>query len=276
MNIVLSLLSAFSAGTSDFLGGLASRRAPAVVVTMYSQAMGFVVAVAIAAAAGGEPTTADLWWGALGGLGGAAGLLSIYAGYASARVAIAAPVAGVGAAAIPVLFDVATGDDLTATAGVGVVLGLVAIALVSMGRSDAQGTVRQSLLYGLGGAFGLAFLLLCVGQASDDGGVWTVAPTRLPGCLVLLIGVLMRGAPRRFPRVVWHQWVGIGVLGTGANALFGADTRLGALSTAAVLVSMFPAVTVLWALAVFGEKLRPLQVVGLGVALLAVGLLAAG
>lgn len=276
MNIVLSLLSAFSAGTSDFLGGLASRRALAVVVTMYSQALGFVVAVTIAVAAGGDPTPADLWWGALGGLGGAAGLLSIYAGYASGRVAVAAPVAGVGAAAIPVLFDVATGDDLTATAGIGVALGLVAIALVSMGRSDAHGSVRQSLLFGLGGAFGLGFLLLCLGQASDDGGVWTVAPTRLTGCLVMLVVVLANGAPRQFPTVVWPHVVGIAVLGTGANALFVAATRLGSISTAAVLVSLFPAVTVLWARVVFGEQLRPVQVAGLGVALLAVGLIAAG
>ena len=45
-------------------------------------------------------------------------------------------------------------------------------------------------------------------------------------------------------------------------------------STAAVLVAMFPAVTVLWARGVFHERLRPVQWAGLVVATAAVALIA--
>lgn len=276
MNVVLGLVSALCAGTSDFLGGLGSRHGPALVVTAVSQGIGCVVAVLIALVAGGEPTAADLWWGSVAGIGGSTGLLSIYAGYAKARVSIAAPVAGVGTAAIPVVVDVATGDDLSGGAAAGIVLGLAAIGMVSVQRAAGTGSVARSLAYGLGGAAGLGFLLVCLGQTSDDGGVWTVAPTRAVG-FVLMIGVVAATrTPLRLPRVTVPHVVGIGVLGTSANALFVGAAKIGPVSTAAVLVAMFPAVTVLWARGVFHERLRPVQWAGLVVATAAVALIAGG
>lgn len=276
--MILALLAACSAGTSDFLGGLGARRAPGVLITAASQVTGFVAAVAFALVVGGEPTAEDLWWGALGGLGGAVGLFSIYEGYAKASVAITAPLAGVGAAAVPVMYDVATGDPLTALTTVGIVVGLMSIGLVSLQTSGTTGgaSVTLSLLYGLGGAAGLGFLLVCLAQTSDDGGVWPVAPARLMGFVFMAVIVGAGRVPVRIPRSAWWMVVGVGVLGTAANALFVVATQHGSVSTAAVLTAMFPAVTVLLARIVLHEHLRPIQVAGLALALVAVGLIAGG
>lgn len=276
LSAFLALMAAVAAGTSDFVGGLASRRAPAVIVTAASQLAGFGFAVGLALVVRGDPTEADLGWGALAGVGMALGLLSIYAGYAAASVTIVAPVAGVGTAVIPVVFDVVGGDELSGQTMVGIVLGLVAIALVSL-----QGSVRsvppgRSVLYGLGGAVGLGFLLICLGQTSDDGGVWPVVPARFVAFAVLAGVILSTGASRRLPSVVRPHVLAIGVLGTAANALFVGATQLGSISSAAVLNSMFPAVTVLWARFVLKEHLRVVQVIGLGLALVAIGLIAGG
>ena len=57
---------------------------------------------------------------------------------------------------------------------------------------------------------------------------------------------------------------GIAVLITAGNTLFLAATRVGSTSVAAVLTSLFPAVTVFWAWMVFREPLRAIQVLRTG------------
>ena len=91
MTVAFGLLAALAAGTSDFLGGLGSRRLAALLVTTCSQFAGMVVALAMTTVIDADVVAADLMWGALAGVFGAAGLLSIYSGYATARVAITAP-----------------------------------------------------------------------------------------------------------------------------------------------------------------------------------------
>ena len=68
----------------------------------------------------------------------------------------------------------------------------------------------------------------------------------------------------------------LGLLGIAGNALFIAATRVGSTTVAAVVTSMFPAFTVLWAWKIFGERLRPVQLVGVALALVAVSLIALG
>ena len=277
MTVLLGLLAALSVGTSDFLGGLSSRRAEPVVVTASSNLAGFAMAFVAALLVAGEVTTTDVAWGALGGVGVAVGLVALYAGYARARVSVAAPVAGVGAAALPVIVESLFGDDdLSSRAIAGILLGLVAIGLVSIARSDGRGSVGSSLLYGLGGAAGIGLLLLCLSRTSEDGGLWPIVAARGSGFVVLALVIGARGIPRSVSRDVWPHVIAIGALITAGNALFLTATRVGSTSVAAVLTSLFTAVTVFWAWLVFREKLRRVQVLGLGVALAAVALIATG
>jgi len=284
LTVFLSLMAALSAGTSDFLGGLAARRVAAARVTMLGHVVGIAVGAVLLAVIDGTLVGSDLAWGAAGGIAGAAGLVSIYAGYARARVAIAAPLAGVGTAAIPVVVGALRGDDLSAAASVGIAVGLVAIGLTSLARGESQGTVAASLLYGLGGAVGLGLLLLLLAESSDDGGMWPLVAARVGGSVALLLVVVVfvrDAAPaptdgQRVPARAWPLILGVGLLGTSANGMFIVASREGSTAVAAVLVSLFPAVTVLWAWIVFGERLRAVQLTGLGLALVAIALIAAG
>ena len=277
MTVLLGLLAALSVGTSDFLGGLASRRADPVVVTASSSLAGFVMALAAALVVVGELTVADMAWGALGGVALAVGLVALYAGYARARVNIAAPVAGVGAAALPVLVESLVGDEvLSPTSTAGVLLGLVAIGLVSIARNEQRGTVGSSVLYGLGGAAGIGLLFVCLANTAEDSGLWPIVAARGSGFVVLAAITAARRLPLAASRGVWPHVVGIAALVTAGNAMFLTATRLGSTSVAAVLNSLFPAVTVFWAWLVFRERLRGVQMLGLGVALVAVALIASG
>lgn len=277
MTVLLGLLAALSVGTSDFLGGLASRRADPVVVTAASSLVGFGLALVASLVVAGEAGMADLAWGALGGVVLAGGLVALYAGYARARVSIAAPVAGVGAAALPVIVASVFGDDaLSSTATAGVLLGLLAIGLVSMARSEQRGSVGSSVLFGLGGAVGVGMLLVCLANTSEDSGLWPIVAARGSGFVVLLAVMAARRFALSTSRRVWLHVIGIAALVTAGNALFLTAARLGSTSVAAVLASLFPAATVFWAWLVFRERLRWVQMLGLGVALVAVALIASG
>ena len=277
VTVLLGLLAAMSVGTSDFLGGLASRRANPVVVTATSTLVGFLLAFVAALIVVGDVTPADIGWGAVGGVALALGLVALYAGYARTRVSIAAPVAGVGAAALPVIVESLFGDDtLSSAATAGVLLGLVAIGLVSIGRSDQRGTVGSSVLYGLGGAAGIGLLFICLANSGEDSGLWPIVAARGSGFVVL---AAVMGAKRLGPSMSRGSWplvIGIAALVTAGNTMFLTATRVGSISVAAVLNSLFPAATVFWAWVVFRERLRKVQLLGLGVALVAVALIAAG
>ena len=277
MTVLLGLLAALSVGTSDFLGGLASRRADPVVVTAASSLVGFVLAFVASLVVAGEAGMADLAWGALGGVVLAGGLVALYAGYARARVSIAAPVAGVGAAALPVIVASVFGDDaLSSTATAGVLLGLLAIGLVSMARSEQRGSVGSSVLFGLGGAVGVGMLLVCLANTSEDSGLWPIVAARGSGFVVLSVVMAAKRFALSTSRGVWLHVIGIAALVTAGNALFLTAARLGSTSVAAVLASLFPAATVFWAWLVFRERLRGVQMLGLGIALVAVALIAGG
>ena len=277
MTVLLGLLSGLSVGTSDFLGGLASRRADPVVVTAASSLVGLLLAFVAALAVVGEVRLADLAWGALGGVVLAGGLVALYAGYARARVSIAAPVAGVGAAALPVIVASVFGDDaLSPIATAGVLLGLMAIGLVSIARSEQRGTVGSSVLYGLGGAVGVGMLLVCLANTAEDSGLWPIVAVRGSGFVVLAVIIAAKRSTLSTTRIVWPHVIGIAALVTAGNTLFLVATRVGSTSVAAVLTSLFPVATVFWAWLVFRERLRRVQMLGLGIALVAVALIASG
>jgi drug/metabolite transporter (DMT)-like permease len=61
-----------------------------------------------------------------------------------------------------------------------------------------------------------------------------------------------------------------------ANALYLLAVHGGLLSIIAVLVSLYPVSTVLCSMVVLGERLRTLQVAGVGAAIVAVVLITAG
>ncbi len=277
VTVLLGLLAAMSVGTSDFLGGLASRRANPVVVTATSTLVGFVLAFVAALIVVGHVTPADIGWGAVGGVALALGLVALYAGYARTRVSIAAPVAGVGAAALPVIVESLFGDDtLSSAATAGVLLGLVAIGLVSIGRSDQRGTVGSSVLYGLGGAVGIGLLFVCLANSGEDSGLWPIVAARGSGFVVLAAVMGVKRLGPSMSRGSWPLVIGIAALVTAGNTMFLTASRVGSISVAAVLNSLFPAATVFWAWIVFRERLRKIQMLGLGVALVAVALIAAG
>lgn len=275
MPAFLAICSALVVGSSDFLGGFAGRKGRIYAVVVWTQFIGFVAIVGISALIGGDPTAADLWWGAGAGLSGSIGIAILYRGFTVAQIGVVSPISSVGAAAVPALFGIFTGEEPGAPALIGVAVGIVAIALVS----QSDGTRRASLigvLHGAGAGIGFAGLFILLSYTTEDAGTWPLVPGRLAGAVVLTIGAIALGKNLKPAQGSWPAIFGAGVLAMAGNGLFLLAVQRGLLSLVAVLTSLYPAASVMWARLVFHERLRRVQLVGFALALIAVGLIVAG
>lgn len=273
--LVLALAAAAAYGTADFLGGLGSRRASALLVTLVAQLTGLAVVVP-ALLAGAPVDAASMGWGAIAGVCGCVGLVVFFRALASGAMAAAAPVTAVVSAALPVVAGVLLGERPSARAWLGVVAGMLAVAVISRGGGRSGRFDRRTLALAVGAGVGFGLFFVCLSRASPASGLWPLLGTRL-GSVGLLSVVALTG---RLPWRARPPAVGLAVLSGAldmtANALFLFATRQAALALVAVLTSLYPAATVLLALAVLRERLRPAQLAGVGLALLAVVLIASG
>jgi drug/metabolite transporter (DMT)-like permease len=139
MAIALSLLCSVLWGCSDYVGGIASRRAPALAVVITGQVVAVGLLVVLAVAIGGDPSPAAFGWGAVAGVTGSVGLLFFYRALAGGHMSVAAPAAAVTSALVPLAFALASGEDVAALALAGAAVGLVAIVLVSVASGGGSG-----------------------------------------------------------------------------------------------------------------------------------------
>ncbi len=277
MAVFLALAAAAVVGSGDFFGGMASRHGRVLAVSLWVHVGGVAAMVALGPLVDGDPTAADLWWGAGAGLAGAVGVTSLYLGFARSRMGIVAPVSAVVAAALPVVFGVASGERPSSVATAGLAVGLVAIALVSRpGAADARGSVAAGVVRGTaaGIAFGALFILFA--ETGDGSGIWPVLPARLAGASLVLAAVLATRSERLPRRQSWSAIALASVLTVGGNGLFVLASQEGLLAVVSVLTSMYPAATVAWARVVYRERLTGIQLAGVALALGAIALIAGG
>jgi len=265
--ILLAAVSAVVFGTADFSGGKASRRADPIAVTVISQLLSVPLLVALVLVVPGSPTVADIAWGLLAGTAGAGGVVLLYRALAGGMMAVVAPVTAITAAVVPIVAGLFTATFPGALALTGAGLAVVAIALVSLGDSGGRPTVPVRLVglaLAAGALFGAFFTLL--GQAGESAGMWPVAAVRASSIAFGLFLAAGTGVRLRLERRVLGWAAVAGLLDSAANALFLAAAARGHLSIVAAIAALYPASTVLLALAVDRERLRPVQVAGLGFA----------
>src|SRR5947209_12994818 len=146
---LLALASAICYGSADFFGVLTARRANTIATAFWSQLVGldllFIVMPFLPAA---TVSRSDWTWGLIAGLSGGIGVAFLYRALAVGTMAVVAPTTAVIAAMIPVLFAFLLGERLRPLTFLGVILALVAIALVSRSPqnvADSEKTKQAGL-----------------------------------------------------------------------------------------------------------------------------------
>lgn len=275
MTVLLALAGAAFYGLSDFVGGLVSRRTPPWSVALVASLAGGVIVLVAAAVLGGDPTAADLWWGVLAGVGNGFGTAFLYRGLSAGRMGVVAPISGVGAAVVPVLAGLASGERPSTVVWVGILAALPGIWLVSQqpgGTPAGTGGVLDGVLAGLG--FGSLFAAL--GQIPDTAGLLPLGVNQLVAAVaIVVLATALRTAwlPRDRASVAG---VLCGALGVAATGAFLVATQKGDLTVAAVLASLYPAFTILLAASVLHERVHRSQGIGLVLCGLAVAMVAGG
>ncbi|WP_395659130.1 EamA family transporter [Nocardioides sp.] len=277
MTVLLSLLAAASYGLGDFNGGLFSRRAGAWAVALVAQLGGTALVLVVVALTGGSPTAGDLGWAVLAGVANGFGTAFLYRGLASGRMGVVAPVSGVGAVVVPVLAGLVAGERPDGLVWLGVLLALPAIWLVS--REPVTGPtvgVGSGLVDGVLAGLGFGTLFAALAQIPEEAGWFPLALNQLvAGAAIIAIAVVLRAEWVPSNRYALGGLLS-GALGALATGLFQVATQHGLLAVAAVITSLYPAVTVLLAATVLREHVHRTQAVGLVLCAGAIVLVAAG
>lgn len=279
--ILLAAASALIWGTADYSGGRASRRVPALRVAVLSKVFSLPALALYLVLTPGLPTGAAALWGGAAGMIGLVALVIFYSTLSAGAMSVVAPVAAVTTAVLPFTVGLVAGDRPGTLALIGVACAVLAIALVSLTRDASPERRVTPALVGramaAGAGFGLFFVLLDIANGSaGDPGLWPVAAAQV-GALAIG-GVLLARAPRsgsaplRGGLLLWLT--AAGVLDMTANALYLVAARDGMLAVVAPVAALYPVSTVLLALALDRERVRPVQVAGLGLAVAALVLVA--
>lgn len=278
--VALGIGTALCWGISDFLGGLRTRRLRLAGVLFVSQFTG-LAAIAVVVAVGNldAPAAGDLAPALVAGVCQLAGISALYRALAVGTMSVISPVSASGAAVLPVVVGVATGERPGRLVVAGMAAAFVGVTLASRTRDGAgDGTARVRGL-GLAAVAALGFGGFYVGMdAAVDAAepFWALLAARL-SAVAALSAVLLVGRPGLGASAADLPSLAlIGLLDVSANGCFALGVETGLVSVVSVLASLYPVGTVLLARALLGERLVAVQAAGVAVALTGVALIAVG
>jgi drug/metabolite transporter (DMT)-like permease len=270
----LGLLSAASWGGADFVGGMGSRRAPALLVVVSGDFVSLLFLLTICWMLRlAVPAPHDLLCAALAGAVGAVALTVFYRALAMGAMGLTAALTGLLTALIPVLYSISK-DGLPGTLTVlGLATGCAAIWLITRTPSaGGAGTPPKALLMGAAAGLGFGAQLILFKMASGGGVLWAMTTSRAAAVAALL--VFLAAMPPKGPwRGFWLTGIAAATLDTLGTLLYMRTALLGRLDVAAVICSLYPAGTILLAALVLREWPTKRQMAGMALALGAVVLL---
>jgi drug/metabolite transporter (DMT)-like permease len=279
--IIGGLGAAVMWATTTICSSRSSRTIPASSVLAWVMVVGLVVTLPALVATGVPAARVDLGilaWLAVAGIGNVLGLLLEYAGLSIGKVGVVAPIAST-EGAIAAIIAVTAGETLStgATAMLAVIaVGVILAGLVTDPVSDelvvgdspwvpssGRGRRSRAALLAVGAAVAFGVSLYAAGRVSLDLPVaWVLLPPRLVGVVAIAIPLALTSR-LRFSREVAPLLVVSGVAEVIGFVSFVVGARHG-IAIAAVLGSQFAALAAIAAFLFFGERLRRVQIAGVG------------
>lgn len=276
----ITLLSAAAFGTVDFLGGVASKRDAALLVTAGSHLVAaVVVAVSLVFMAPDRSlNSTELGLSLFSGLASGFGVLALYAGFAQGKMGFVSAIAAAVSGGAPALFDLARGTTVGPVTLVGLGLAVLAAVLVSLsGEEDVEGANAKTaalfaVVSGVCFAVGiLAFDALSSAASGLSGSVGSLPVLWARVASAVVLGAL---AAVRYRRVTVSRSAAAATLGAGlfdsvANVALLQAIMLGPLVLVSPIQALYPIPTILLARVFLKERLHGLQLAGMAVALVA-------
>jgi drug/metabolite transporter (DMT)-like permease len=270
---IYGLAAVMAWGTSDFLGGYATRRANAFLFAVIFNLGGLsLMAILATATQASFPSEPAVMWALAAGASGGAAVAIFFRALSTGKMGVVAPVAAVLGAAIPTLFSIFTEGLPGRIPILGFVLAALGLWLITRtGEGGKPDAIGLAVLAGIG----FAGFYLGVRQAGEASVFWIATLTRAGGLLITALVVLLGGRFRDITPAGVRWAVLAGCIDSLGTVLFVRASQSGRLDEAVVISSLYPAVTVLLARALLKEHFTRWRFVGLLAALAAVPMIAA-
>jgi drug/metabolite transporter (DMT)-like permease len=273
LGIVFALSASLMYGGGDFAGGAGARRLNPFQVLLLAAATGILPLFSLGLLWGEvTPSSATVIWAALAGIFGSLGLATLYRGLSTSSAAIVSPTAAVVGATVPLIYGSFVEGLPSVPRMAGFLLALIGIWLVARPHPASLPNHGRGLMLGIaaGIAFGAYFILIAQVQRGSVFFPLTVAKlTSIPFVLGILAARRLRvPSPLQAPVTLLA-----GIMDAAGNAFFLLARQYTRLDVAAVIASLYPAVTVILARLIYKEVISRSQWAGLMLCLVAIGLI---
>jgi drug/metabolite transporter (DMT)-like permease len=271
--VTFSLTATLAWGMSDFVGGYASRRANAILLTTITHLSGSSLMLVLALLLHSSfPSKSAVGWAMAAGLLGGTALAVFYQALSAGNMGLTAPVGAVLGAAVPTIVDAFLEGMPGPARLAGFALAGVGIWLIS--RSESSSGRPEGIGLAALAGIGFAGYFLCIKQAGNGSVLWLAAISRATS-LAATGAIVLLTRPFRPMDATGVRWgVLAGVLDVSGSTFFILASQKGRLDTAVMVSSLYPAITVLMARIVLREQFTRWKAAGLLAALLAVPMIA--
>jgi drug/metabolite transporter (DMT)-like permease len=277
--IGLGLAASAFWGASDFLGGLATRKAHVVgvVAVAHSLSLGLLLLAALATHSPLPPQRFALLGLCAGACGGVA-LILYYQALSLGEMGITTALTGLLTALVPVVYSFFTQGSPKSSQIAGFVVAAAAIALIAYAPAGLPRPLALGLASVAGISFGVFLVVLKIGSAQSL--LWQLIYSRMASATLavsIVIGMQLRRGEKaavrrtqaRENRFLWMAG-SAGVLEATGSLLYMSAAREGRLDVAAVLASLYPVATIILAAWFLKERATSSQTLGMALALGAV------
>lgn len=256
------MLSAIIWGCGDFSGGVAARRHdPFQVLALAAISGSAILIILMLLNAEPIPTLEDILWSTAAGVSGAMGIAALYRGLSFANPALVAPSSAVIGVLLPVVVGTLTQGLPAINQLAGLLLGMGGIWLVTRTPASDIRDYRQGLRYATLAGVGFGGFFILIAQVGYNYIFGPLVITKLVSLVVGLVVLMLRKL--RFPPLKSNPPALIaGVLDAGGNIFYILAVHYTRLDMAALLSSMYPAVTVLLSVRLLHEGVTRVQWLG--------------
>lgn len=269
----LGLSAAATWGAADFTGGIATRRATPFLVVAIAHGLSLIALLVILLLLHiPSPSWMNLSLGFCAGIAGGIGLVTFYQALTLGPMGITAALSGLLTAIVPVLFSFFHEGLPKPLQLAGFAVAIPSIWLVA-GAHGSKANEKALWLRAVAG-INFGFLLVLLKFAGQGGGLlWPLTSARVASTSIAVALLLLQRKPLFEGKGFGWLAVVTGLLDTGGNFLYCLAAKMGRMDVAAVLSSLYPAVTILLAVILLKERATKIQVLGMVLALLAVVLI---
>ena len=258
----MSLSSALVWGTSDFFGGLATRKQHVIQVLTLSSFSGICALIlCLVGHVNTFPSFTGFLWAAISGVAGAIGLAFFYYGLSLGNTVVVAPTAAVVGAMLPVGFTFFLDGFPKLLQLVGFALAFLGIWFVSQTSFNSIENVHSGFWIAVLAGIFFAVFFIFISRVESSQVIMPVLVSRSFELLVALVILRARKIP--LPSLSSNKIAVLaGILDSGGSILFVYAKYLTRLDVAVVLSSLYPVMTVCLSYFFLKEKITISQWVG--------------